>query len=80
MLEDKIVVLDFHSTCFLPESFIDYAMRWPGFTKFTEFARKVAKYVNYPQSSNFEAMVTASYYLVCYGRNDIGQPDSFRFT
>jgi hypothetical protein len=61
MLKDKIVVLDFRATCFLPATFIAYAMRKPAHN----FTRKVAKYVGYPQSSNFEAMAAASYYLTC---------------
>jgi len=35
--------------------------------------------VNYPKSDDVGATVSASYYLVPFGRNDIGQPDSFSF-
>jgi hypothetical protein len=79
ILEDKIVALDFHATCFLPESFIAYAMRVPLHRQYN-FTLNVAKNVDYPQSSNINAMVAASWYLVVHGGNKIGQPNSFRFT
>ena len=41
----------------LPTSFIAYAMRKPAHN----FTRKVAECVDYPQSSNFEAMAAVSY-------------------
>ncbi|KAF8325328.1 uncharacterized protein EI90DRAFT_2999968 [Cantharellus anzutake] len=70
-LEDgRIVVLDFRATCFLPESFIAYAMQKP----VHKFKQMVAKYVNYPASNNVEAMAVASGYLVYYGRSNIGLP------
>jgi hypothetical protein len=73
--DGTVVALDFRATCFLPPSFFAVAME-----KATcRFAWKVAKLINDPQSSDFEAMAAASYHLVPYGRNDIGQPDSFSF-
>lgn len=76
LLEDRIVALDFRATCFLPASFITYALRnWT-----CEFTWKVASHVKYLQSTNLKAMAVASYYPTVYERNDIGQLASFRFT
>jgi hypothetical protein len=75
MLKDTIVVLDFAAICFLPESFIAYALRMP----VHNFTREVAKYVDYPQSTNVNAMVAASGFLTLYGTSKIGQPDGFCF-
>jgi hypothetical protein len=33
----------------------------------------VAQYVDYPASANFKAMMDASYYLVPFGTNNIGE-------
>ena len=61
------MALDFRCTCFLPPSFFAVAMA-KAFDDFT-----------YPKSDDVGATVSASYYLVPFGRNDIGQPDSFSF-
>jgi hypothetical protein len=37
------------------------------------FTRLVAQYVKYPASANLEAMQDASYYLVPFGTNNIGE-------
>ncbi len=66
--DDTIVALDFRATCFLPESFITYAMEDPVHV----FAAKVVKYVNYPRSSNMDAMSAASYYVAFNSKNSIG--------
>jgi hypothetical protein len=66
--DGTVVVLDFRATCFLPPSFFAVAMGKPA----GNFAWKVSKLVSYPQSSDVDAMLAASYYLVPYGRNDIG--------
>ena len=68
-LQGKIVALDFDATCFLPPSFFAFAMA----AAEDRFTRLVAKYVKYPASSNLEAMLRASYYLVPFGTNNIGE-------
>jgi len=80
--DGTVVALDFDATCFLPPSFFAVAMRKEIGSLGAEgnFARKVAKLVSYPKSSNVDATVAASYYLVPCGKNNIGQPDSFSFT
>jgi len=37
------------------------------------FTRLVAQYVKYPASANLEVMQDASYYLVPFGTNNIGE-------
>ncbi|KAG8909767.1 hypothetical protein FRC01_006736 [Tulasnella sp. 417] len=66
--DGTVVALDFRATCFLPPSFFAVTIR----RQMGSFAWKVAKLVKYPQSSDVEAMVAASYFLVPYGRSDIG--------
>ncbi|KIO23191.1 hypothetical protein M407DRAFT_78393 [Tulasnella calospora MUT 4182] len=73
--DGTVVALDFSVTCFLPPSFFAVAMAMAG----DIFTRKVARHVNYPKSDDVGAMVSASYYLIPFGRNDIGQPGSFSF-
>jgi hypothetical protein len=73
--DDKIVALDFRASCFLPPSFFAVAMRKAD----DLFTWKVALHVEYPKSDNVAAMVAASYFLVPFGRNDIGQLDTFLF-
>jgi hypothetical protein len=55
--------------CFLPPSFFAFAMA-AGKDNFT---RLVARYVKYPASANLSAMLEASYYLVPFGTNNIGE-------
>jgi hypothetical protein len=68
-LQGEVVALDFGATCFLPPSFFAFAMA-AGEDSFT---RLVARYVKYPASANLEAMLDASYYLVPFGTNNIGE-------
>jgi len=75
--DGKMVALDFGATCFLPPSFFALAMAKERGNFRSDFAEKVAKHVHYPLSGDVLAMLGASYYLVPYGRNDIGRPDSF---
>ncbi|KDQ11103.1 hypothetical protein BOTBODRAFT_114818 [Botryobasidium botryosum FD-172 SS1] len=75
LLDGTIVAIDFHMTCFLPPSFFAVAMR----KEDDLFAQMVAKCVKYPRSSDVGAILSASYYLVSFQRNDIGEPDSFSF-
>ncbi|KAG8955869.1 hypothetical protein FRC04_006316 [Tulasnella sp. 424] len=73
-LDGKVVALDFRATCFLPPSFFAVAMAKAD----GDFSRKVAQLVNYPKSDDVRAMLSASYYLVPCGRNDIGIPRGLR--
>ena len=71
-----VVALDFGATCFLPPVFFGVAVR----KLVGNFARKVAQRVLYPVMSDVKVIVAASYFLVPFGRNDIGQSDRFHFT
>ena len=71
-----VVALDFGATCFLPPVFFAVAVRKLA----GNFARKVAQRVLYPVMSDVKVIVAASYFLVPFGRNDIGQSDRFHFT
>jgi hypothetical protein len=73
--DGQVVALEFHATCFLPPSFFAVAMAM----EHDDFTWKVAHRVNYTKSDDVEPMISASYYLVPFGRNDIGQPDSLSF-
>lgn len=68
--DGTVAVLDFDATCFLPPSFFAVAMARAEHL----FTWKVARLVNYPQSSDVDAMVAASCFLVPFGKNEIGQP------
>ena len=69
VLQGKVVALTFGATCFLPPpSFFAFAMA-AGEDRFT---RLEAQYVKYSPSANLNAMLNASYYLVPFGTNDIG--------
>jgi len=73
--DGTVVALDFHATCFLPPVFFAVAVaKLDG-----NFSLRVARHVHYPLSSDVNAIVAASYYLVPYGKNDIGQSDRFSF-
>ncbi|KAJ7494469.1 hypothetical protein B0H11DRAFT_2004765 [Mycena galericulata] len=69
----KVVALDFHDSCFLPPSFFAVAMEMSN----DGFTIRVAERVEYPTSDDVAAMKAASYFLVPFGRDDIGHPDSF---
>lgn len=71
-----MVAMNFRCACFLPESFIAYAMESP----FDNFGRKVANRVEYAQSNNVDAMACVSGYIVPYGTSAIGQSSGFCFT
>ncbi|KAF9477560.1 hypothetical protein BDN70DRAFT_101049 [Pholiota conissans] len=62
-----IVAIDFGFTCFLPISFFAFALREGDY-----FTRLVAQHVKHPASTQLNAMLTASYSLVSFNRNDIG--------
>ncbi|KAJ7293904.1 hypothetical protein C8J57DRAFT_1041333 [Mycena rebaudengoi] len=65
----KVVALDFTASCFLPPSFFAVAMA----KVWDEFAIKVAQSVDYPKSADVAAMTAASWFLIPFQRNDIGQ-------
>jgi hypothetical protein len=67
--DGKLVALDFGATCFLPPSFFAVAMALAS----DRFIRRVAQHVKYPASANVEAMVGASYFLVSFGKNNVGE-------
>jgi hypothetical protein len=68
-LEGKVVALDFGATCFLPPSFFAFKMA-TGEDRFTQL---VARHVKYPASPNLEAMLGASYHLIPFSTNDVGE-------
>ncbi|KAG8934471.1 hypothetical protein FRC01_002539 [Tulasnella sp. 417] len=65
---DEVVALNFWATCFMPPAFLAFAKALP----VSEFARQVARHVDYPTSDAISAMYSASGYLVLCGRNDTG--------
>lgn len=64
----RIVALDFGDICFLPISFFNFALR-----EGDDFTQLIARKVKHPETTQLNAMLTASYSLVPYGRNDIGE-------
>ncbi|KDQ11355.1 hypothetical protein BOTBODRAFT_458903 [Botryobasidium botryosum FD-172 SS1] len=72
---DRVVALDSRATCFMPPAFLAFAMEAP----VNNFAFQVAQRVRYPPSANVSPMLSASYFLVPHGTNEIGQPNSFSF-
>lgn len=68
--DGTVVALHFGATYFLPPVFFDLAVR----KLVSSFAQKVAQRVHYPVLSDVKAMVAASYFLVTFGRNNIGLP------
>lgn len=74
--DNTIVALDFHYSCFLPPSFFAVAMM----KETRSFAGAVARCVKYPESDDVNAMVSASYFLVPFQKNDIGESDGLCFT
>ena len=64
----RIVALDFGASCFLPPSFFHFALR-----EGDNFTLRIARLVEHPKSTQLNAMLTASYALVPYGTNEIGE-------
>lgn len=64
----RIVAPDFGSTCFLPISFFNFAL-----VHGDDFTQLIARLVERPETTQLNAMITASFSLVPYGRNDIGE-------
>ena len=67
--EDKIVVLDFGNTCFLPPTFFSFAMAKVE----KRFPILVAHQVACPESPNMPGMRRAYYFLVMCQKNSIGE-------
>ncbi|KAK0496103.1 hypothetical protein EDD18DRAFT_1353724 [Armillaria luteobubalina] len=72
--DGTVVALDFRATCFLPPCFFAVAVRM----LVDNFSRKVARRVSYPQSSDVDAILSASYFMVPFGNNNIGIPKRLR--
>ena len=73
--DGTVVALDFGATCFLIPVFFAVAVN----KSVSNFAWKVAQRVRYPKSSDVNAILRASYFLVPFGRDDIGQSGPFSF-
>ncbi|KAF8265623.1 hypothetical protein EI94DRAFT_1735291 [Lactarius quietus] len=72
--DNTIVAIDFRYTCFLPPSFFGIAMR----KQHDVFGQVLSQLVGYTESDDVEAMVSASYYLVPFQKNDVGAPKRLR--
>jgi len=73
--DGTIVAIDFRFSCFLPPSFFSVAMR----KEHRLFPQRVAKFVKYTEPEDLTALLSASYYLVPFQKNDIGEPESLSF-
>jgi hypothetical protein len=71
--QGKIVALDFGDACFLPHSFFAFTMA----TTTNTFGLRVAKHFDYAKSTNVNAMMLASYFLVVMQNNKFGELLSF---
>lgn len=69
-LKGMIVALDFGASCFLPPSFA-FALR-----EGDDFTQSIARHLNYPASTQLNPMLMASYILVLFGTNKIGEHTS----
>ena len=67
--QDKIVVLDFGATCFMPPSFFSLAMAFSDMG----FPRLVADQVAWTESPNMHGISRAHYFLVMCQRNNVGK-------
>ncbi|KAK0220029.1 hypothetical protein IW262DRAFT_1482630 [Armillaria fumosa] len=73
--DGTVVALDFRATCFLPPCFFAVAVRM----LVDNFSQKVVRRVRgYPQSSDVNAILSASYFMVPFGNNNIGIPKRLR--
>ena len=73
---DRVIALDFGATCFLPPTFFAFVLQ-KGDTIPTQL---IAKKVKYPESTEVDAMFTASFALVPFGTNKIGERISSSFS
>ena len=67
----RIVALDFGESCFLPLSFFAFAL-----SEGDDFTQLIARRLKHPASTQLDSMLTASYALVPYGTNEIGEHTS----
>ncbi|KAK0496106.1 hypothetical protein EDD18DRAFT_1390774 [Armillaria luteobubalina] len=72
--DGTVVALDFRATCFLPPCFFAVAVRM----LVNNFSLKVARRISYTQSSDVDAILSASYFMVPFGNNNIGIPKRLR--
>ena len=72
----RIVALDFGDCCFLPLSFMEFALRRGG----DSFTHLIAPLVQLPELTQFNALLTASLALVPFGTNNIGEDISLLFS
>jgi hypothetical protein len=63
-----IVALDFGASCFLPPSFFAFALHQGG-----DFTQLLRNWVRHPESTQLNGMLAASFALVPYGTNNIGE-------
>lgn len=68
--ENRIVALDFAGYNFLPPSFFAFALNRGDYSGFTH---RIAHRVVYPRSTELEAMMHASFALVPFSSNNIGE-------
>lgn len=73
--DGTVVALDFGAPCFLPPVFFAVAVR----ELVGNFAWKVAQRIHYPVSSDVKDILAASYFLVPFGRDEIGQSHRISF-
>ncbi|KDQ12213.1 hypothetical protein BOTBODRAFT_189459 [Botryobasidium botryosum FD-172 SS1] len=74
--QSKIVALDFRRTCFLP-NFYFFAVAVELADK--HFTQRVVRHVKYPRLDDVAAIVSTHYYLIPFGKSELGQPGSFPF-
>ncbi|EIW83432.1 hypothetical protein CONPUDRAFT_102206 [Coniophora puteana RWD-64-598 SS2] len=67
--QGRIVVLDFGASSFLPVSFFDFALC----QSHDDFTWRIAQLIEYPPSTQLDALLMAHYALVMYGTNNIGE-------
>lgn len=73
--DNTIIAIEFRYTCFLPPSFFAVAMK----KEHHRFAYLVDQLLKYPRPNDLDALLSASYFLVPFQRNDIGEFDGFSF-
>ncbi|KAJ6631185.1 hypothetical protein B0H10DRAFT_2207570 [Mycena sp. CBHHK59/15] len=72
--QDHVYALDFGHICFLPPTFVTFALEASPI-----FTRRVAAYVKFPKSEkNLKAMQIVAGQLVLHGSSSYGLPDSAR--
>jgi hypothetical protein len=70
----RVVALDFGESCFLPVSFFAFALR-----EGDDFTQRIARWFKHTASTQLGSMLSASYALVPYGTNEIGEHTLFFF-